>query len=132
MISNPLVEAHPDGWKATWPGYPKAFALFSVQGNHVDISDIFRDQAQPKGSAGAMLAQALRDQKVGMLHPKSVRMVNILEDQPTVNQIKQGITEANTVLGKTIQNLARELGATIIRWNHGVERNKLWLEAKFA
>jgi len=47
MRGTPSVGPHPDGYRAVWPGFPRAFALFSVEGSRIVVSDIFRDPNQP-------------------------------------------------------------------------------------
>ncbi len=83
--NTPVVTNHPDGYQVVWPGYQRAFALFSVQGTGAIVTDIFRDSCQPKGSAGQMLADAFR--AVGIVRPTRVRLANILSTQPTLTQI---------------------------------------------
>ena len=131
-MSNAIVSVHPDGWKATWPGFPKAFALFrEVPGGRVEVSDIFRDAAQPKGSAGCMLAEAFAG--AGVSRPNVVRFVNIMADQPTIAQIEQqGLPVQSTVLGRVLLALASELGAMPQGWLSGRDaREKFWIEARF-
>jgi hypothetical protein len=127
--TTPIVTDHPDGYRVEWPGYKRAFALFSVRGTKVVVTDIFRDAAQPKGSAGQMLADAFR--AVGMSRPAQVRLANIIATQPTPAQIEKGIEPAQTVLGQVLVALASALGLSISAWNHGQERGKPFIEATF-
>lgn len=127
--TTPIVSDHPDGYRVEWPGYKRAFALFDVDGLNITVSDIFRDPAQPKGSAGQMLADAFR--AVGVTRPLSVRMTNILDTQPTQDQLARGIAPADTVLGQVLASIAANLGTTVTGWTHGHHRGKLWIEASF-
>ena len=127
MITTPTIEPHPDGFKATWPGFPRAFALFSVERDRVIISDIFRDPAQPKGTAGAMLASALR--QAGARRPQLIRIAKILESQITLAQIRARSPLPETVLGKTLANCVAALGGNITQWEQGTERGKSWIQA---
>ena len=126
MRRAPSVGPHPDGYRAVWPGFPRAFALFSVEGGRIVVSDIFRDPNQPKGCAGQMLADAFA--KVGVSRPTIIRLCNILDTQPTTTEIQRGNAPKDTVLGRTLLQLAQELGGRISQWRHGWERDKLWLE----
>ena len=129
MKTHPVVVPHPDGYKATWPQWPRAFALFSKSGDRVSVTDIFRDPGQPKGSAGSMLADAFA--MAGIRHPKVIRMSNILESQPTLAELAAGKRPAETVLGKTLSALVNESGGTIKEWRHGIDnRGKPWLEVE--
>ena len=126
MRGNPQVEPHPDGFKVTWPGFKKAFALFEITRDGAVVTDIFRDPAQPKGCAGAMLADAL--QIAGARKPKTIRLANILSDQPTLGQLALGIPPGQTVLGKTLANTVTALGGTAAEWRNGIYRDKQWIE----
>ena len=108
MRRAPSVGPHPDGYRAVWPGFPRAFALFSVEGSRIVVSDIFRDPNQPKGCAGQMLADAFA--KVGVSRPAIIRLCNILDTQPTTTEIQRGNAPKATVLGRTLLQLAQELG----------------------
>lgn len=127
MSATPIVSPHPDGYRATWPGYPKAFALFSIELDKVIITDIFRDPAQQKGTAGAMLAAALR--LAGARRPKLIRIAKILESQITLSQIRAGLPVSETVLGKTLANCAAGFDGKASEWAHGTERGKSWIQA---
>ena len=130
MLTTPVVESHPDGFKATWPGFPKAFALFSVEGCTVVITDIFRDPAQPKGTAGRMLADALR--LAGARRPTTIRISKILPGQLTLAQLSAGDPIPQTVLGQTLGNCIAGLGGQPTEWSQGTERGKPWIEAAIA
>ena len=130
MRGNPHVEPHPDGYKVTWPGFKKAFALFDITRDGVVVTDIFRDPAQPKGCAGAMLADALLI--AGARKPKTIRVANILSDQPTLGQLALGIPPGQTVLGKTVTNTVAALGGTATEWRHGIYRDKHWIEVSIS
>lgn len=127
--STPIVTDHPDGHRVEWPGYNRAFALFSVGGTKVIVTDIFRDANQAKGSAGQMLADAFR--AVGIARPTLVRLANILPTQPTLVQIEQGIKPVDTVLGQVLVALGSALGLAVTAWNHGQERGKHFIEAYY-
>lgn len=129
-LTTPIVSDHPDGYRVEWPGYKRAFALFSVQGTAVIVTDIFRDGSQPKGSAGQMLADAFRI--VGIGRPTRVRLANIIATQPTVGQLQQGKPPAETVLGQVLTALGAALGLRAVSWNHGLERDKPYIEATFS
>jgi hypothetical protein len=117
------------GYKATWGNDPKAFAMFERSGSGVQVSDLFRG-GQPKGSGGAMLADALREE--GINQPSSIRFTNILEDQPTLAQLAEGVPIGETVLGKTLSNTAAKLGGKVTEWTTGVSRGKTWIEGKIS
>jgi hypothetical protein len=125
--TQPIVTDHPDGYRVEWPGYRKAFALFSVQGTSVVVTDIFRDDNQPKGSAGQMLADAFRAK--GITRPLRVRLANILSRQPTLTALAAGTKPEDTILGNVLTGLATALGLRVASWNHGEERGKPFLEA---
>lgn len=127
--TTPIVSDHPDGYRVEWPGYQRAFALLSVEGTRVIVTDIFRDAAQPKGSAGQMLADAFR--VIGIGRPTTVRLANILSTQPTLAQLQQGKPPEETVLGQVLVALAKALGLAPVSWNHGQERGKPFIEATF-
>lgn len=126
MLTRPSVGPHPDDYRAVWHGFPHAFALFSVEGSRIVISDIFRDPNQPKGCAGQMLADAFA--QVGASRPSIIRLCNILDTQPTTIDIQRGITPKDTVLGRTLVQLVQALGGRISQWRHGWERDKPWIE----
>jgi len=128
-VSNLIHTPHPDGFRAEWPGFSRAFALFSIEGSKVFVSDIFRDNAQAKGSAGAMLAAAVV--KAGLARPSNVRLTNILDTQPTQNQLQRGVSISETVLGRTLEGMATSLGSRITGFCSGHYREKLWIEAAF-
>jgi hypothetical protein len=130
MRGTPSVGPHPDGYRAVWPGFPRAFALFSVEGNRIVVSDIFRDPNQPKGCAGHMLADAFA--KVGALRPAIIRLSNILDTQPTSIEIQRGTAPQDTVLGRTLLQLVQALGGRVSQWRHGSERDKPWIEVDVA
>ena len=130
MRGNPVIESHPDGYKVTWPGFKKAFALFDLERDGVVVTDIFRDPAQPKGSAGAMLADALK--QAGARRPRWIRIANILDTQPTLSQLATGVAPGDTVLGGTVQNTVAELGGHITGWSQGITRGKQWIQAAIA
>lgn len=127
MLVTPVVEPHPDGFRATWPGFPKAFALFSIERDRIVITDIFRDPAQSKGSAGRMLCDALR--LAGARRPKVIRIAKILEGQLTLAQINSGVPLDQTVLGQTLANCVTAFGGRATEWARGTERGKPWIEA---
>ena len=127
MRGNPVIESHPDGYKVTWPGFKKAFALFDIEGTGVIVTDIFRDPAQPKGCAGPMLADAFI--QAGARKPRTIRIANILDTQPTLRQLVTGIAPENTVLGGTLKNTVSTLGGRITAWRQGMTRDKQWIEA---
>jgi hypothetical protein len=116
------------GYRATWTGDSRALAAFEPQGTGVYVSDIFRG-ARPKGSAGAMLADALRG--AGIDRPSTIRITGIIH-KPTLAQLAVGAPAADTVLGRTLANAAREMGGTITGWATGVTREKPWIEATMA
>ncbi|MEN3941789.1 hypothetical protein WJU23_10890 [Prosthecobacter sp. SYSU 5D2] len=127
--TTPIVKDHPDGYRVEWPGYQRAFALFSVEGTSVIVTDIFRDANQPKGSAGQMLADAFR--VVGICRPSKVRLSNILDTQPTLAQLQQGKPPAETVLGQVLVSLGKALGLMPVAWDSGQARGKPFIEATF-
>ena len=127
MLASPVIEKHPDGFKATWPGFPHAFALFTLEPTRIVITDIFRDPAQPKGSAGRMLCDALR--AAGARRPQLIRIAKILDTQITLAQINSGIPLDQTVLGRTLANCIAGFGGRAATWQRGVERGKPWIEA---
>jgi hypothetical protein len=126
MLTKPSVSPHPDGYQADWHGFPRARALFSVEGSRIVVSDIFRDPNQPKGCAGQMLADCFVE--VRAARPANIRLCNILEKQPTALAIRQGIAPQHTILGRTLLQLVQALGGRISQWRHGSERDKPWIE----
>jgi hypothetical protein len=112
--------------EAKWDGDSKAYALFEPKGNDVHVSDIFRG-SQPKGSAGIMLADSLK--AAGINKPNAIRFTNILETQPTLAQLQEGIPVSETVLGKTLLKAVEELGGVVKGWKVGEYRGKQWIEA---
>ena len=113
------------GWRATWENDPHALVAFEPQGAGVDVSDIFRG-AQPSRTGGQMLADSLRT--AGIPKPETIRAVGIINKE-TLDALASGAQPAETLLGKTIQNAARELGGTVTGWSTGIERGKAWIRA---
>jgi len=73
-----------------------------------------------------MLAAAIKAKGINnVLH---IRFVNILDTQPTINQLCQGIEPSSTVLGVTLISLTKELGLRIKNWEHGTYRGKVWIQ----
>jgi hypothetical protein len=116
---------------ALWHGHlANAFALFSVVGSRIVVSDIFRDPNQPKGCAGHMLADAFA--KVDASRPAIIRLGNILDTQPSSIDIQRGTAPKDTVLGRTLLQLVQALGGRVSQWRHGSERGKPWIEVDVA
>lgn len=116
------------GYKATWGSDPKAFAMFRPENGGVVVSDLFRG-AQPGGSGGIMLADALR--KGGLQRPASITFSNIIEDR-TLAELKAGMAPGETLLGKTLGNASKDLGARVVGWATGVTNGKSWLKGVLA
>ena len=76
-----------------------------------------------------MLADALRG--AGIDRPSTIRITGIIH-KPTLAQLAVGAPAADTVLGRTLANAAREMGGTITGWATGVTREKPWIEATMA
>jgi len=128
--TTPIVSDHPDGHSVEWPGYKRAFALFSVQGSKIVVTDIFRDPGQPKGSAGQMLADAFRAK--GICRPGQVRIAKIIDTQPTKAQMDKGQAPSETVLGQVLIALGDAFGLRVTAWSHGEDRlGKPWIEASY-
>lgn len=128
--SKPSVEPHPDGYKATWPDTPDAAIFFSVDDGAVNVPGIWRG-GQPKGSAGAMLADSIKG--AGELQPKSIKFSSI-ENPPTVHALGKGSPPGETVLGKTAADAATSLGGKVTSWKTGTDpkTGKPFLEAIIA
>ena len=116
------------GYKATWGSDPKAFAMFRPEKDGVVVSDLFRG-AQPSGSGGIMLADALR--KGGLQRPASITFSNIIEDR-TLAELKAGMAPGETLLGKTLGNASKDLGARVVGWATGVTNGKPWMKGVLA
>jgi hypothetical protein len=116
------------GYKATWGRDPKAFAMFRPENGGVVVSDLFRG-AQPSGSGGIMLADALR--KGGLQRPASITFSNIIEDR-TLAELKAGMAPGETLLGKTLGNASKDLGARVVGWATGVTNGKPWMKGVLA
>jgi hypothetical protein len=112
------------GYRATWGSDPKAFAMFEPQGSGVQVTDLFRG-AQPKGSGGEMLADALRG--AGITRPEIIRFAQII-NEPTLEQMAKGVSLSKTTLGRTLVNTVRKLGGEIANWKSGIYRDKPWIE----
>jgi Flp pilus assembly pilin Flp len=113
------------GTRATWDGDPHAMVAFETDGRGVVVSDIFRG-AEPRGTAGQMLADSLRI--AGQPRPTTIRLSGII-NKPTLEALERGATPAETLLGSTVGNAARELGGSITGWSVGSHRGKTWIEA---
>ncbi|MFC2140570.1 hypothetical protein ACFLQ1_02485 [Candidatus Auribacterota bacterium] len=113
--------------KATWTGDDRAFILFEPIGTGVYVSDIFRGE-MPKGSAGKMLATSLK--LAGILTPSFIRITNILDTQPTLTQLDQGMAIKETILGVTLNKTILALEGKAVKWDKGfTNHRKPWIEA---
>jgi hypothetical protein len=99
--------------------------MFERQGSGVQVTDLFRG-AQPKGTAGTMLSDALCD--AGITRPETIRFGPII-NEPTLAQMAKGVPLPKTILGRTLSNTVRELGGEITQWSSGIYRGKPWMEA---
>jgi len=95
----------------------------------IEVSDIFpRDF--PRRMGGNMIADALRNN--GINRPSTIRLTNVTH-APTQEAIKQGIAVENTILGDTLKDAARELGARPTSWSTSTNaRGQLWIEVKLS
>jgi RHS repeat-associated protein len=117
------------GIKATWGKDPRAMAKFEpAEGGAVHVTDLFRG-AQPKGSGGIMLADALKAAKLP--RPTIIRGLGIT-NKPTVEALAAGKPASSTVIGETLRTTAKELGATIVKWNTGKSGGKPYIEIRLA
>ncbi|MEG4313457.1 S8 family serine peptidase, partial [Microcoleus sp. AT10_D2] len=100
-----------------------------VNPNIIEVSDIFpRDF--PRRIGGNMIADALRTH--GINRPSTIRLTNVT-NAPTKEAIDQGISVENTVLGDTLKDAARELGATPTSWSTNTNaRGQRWIEVKLS
>jgi hypothetical protein len=100
-----------------------------VNPNVIEVSDIFpRDF--PRRIGGNMIANALRTK--GINRPSTIRLTNVTH-APTKEAIEQGIAVENTILGDTLKDAARELGATPTSWSTSTTaRGHLWIEVKLS
>lgn len=85
-------------------------------GTQINVSDVYRGEAQPPGSGGAILADAIR--KGGFHRPAAIALTNILE-QRTLDALSKGVPAEQTPLGITLNNAAAALGGT--PFGHSVE-----------
>jgi hypothetical protein len=125
-ISATVSETGFGGFRATFGNDRRAFVMFEPKGRGVNVTDIFRGD-RPKGSAGAMLADALR--KAEITRPETVRVSQILENQPTLKQLAEGVAAGETVLGRTAASAIKELGGKVTEWTFGEYKGKTWIEA---
>ncbi len=97
-----------------------------VNPNVIEVSDI-SPRDFPRRIGGNMIADALRTH--GINRPSTIRLRNVIH-APTVEAIDQGISVENTVLGDTLKDAARELGATPTSWNthRDLKTNQVWIE----
>ncbi len=115
------------GYKALWKDHPNDRVFFTHSEERISITSIKRE-GNPKGSAGSMIAEALR--AANITKPKRVRFESIMPEQPTTQQLKQGMPPEKTTLGKTLESSLRHLGGKPGRWSTGEYRGKLWLECE--
>ena len=76
-----------------------------------------------------MLADALR--KGGLQRPASITFSNIIEDR-TLAELKAGMAPGETLLGKTLGNASKDLGARVVGWATGVTNGKPWMKGVLA
>jgi len=100
-----------------------------VNPNVIEVSDLYpRDF--PRRIGGNMIADALRTH--GINRPSTIRLTNVIH-APTKEAIDQGIAVENTVLGDTLKDAARELGATPTSWSTNKNaRGQVWIEVKLS
>jgi hypothetical protein len=97
--------------------------------NVIEVSDIF-SRDFPRRMGGNMIADALRTQ--GINRPSTIRLTNVTH-APTKEAIDQGISGENTILGDTLKDAARELGATPTSWSTNTNaRGQRWIEVKLS
>ena len=100
-----------------------------VNPNVIEVSDIFARDF-PRRMGGNMIADALRTQ--GINRPSTIRLTNVT-NTATTEAIEQGIAVENTVLGDTLKDAARELGATPTSWSTSKNaRGQRWIEVKLS
>jgi len=116
---------------STSPNEPRTPVVIfkEVNPNVIEVSDIFARDF-PRRMGGNMIADALRTQ--GINRPSTIRLTNVT-NAPTTEAIKQGISVENTVLGDTLKDAARELGATPTSWSTSTNaRGQTWIEVKLS
>jgi hypothetical protein len=118
----------------TWPASPQKkdapiiiFEQFDNRPGFINVTDIYRFDL-PQKSGGRMIVDAL--DMAGVLRrgkPTTIRVSGILEPR-TVQQIKDGVSVENTVLGNTLKNAINLLGGRPSSWKTGDILGKRWIE----
>ena len=126
----PRIQRQDDfGAVVEWPnGTPSPAVRNENEGTTTVITDVFR-RGTPKGSAGQMIADALR--LIGNESPASIRFAPIVEES-TAAALRSGTDAAETLLGKTLQNTVEDLGGRIVSWSTGFTRGKPWIQVKLS
>jgi hypothetical protein len=108
---------------------PPVVIFKEVNPNVIEVSDIFARDF-PRRIGGNMIADALRTQ--GINRPSTIKLTNVT-NVPTKEAIDQGISVENTILGDTLKDAARELGATPTSWSTNTNaRGQRWMEVKLS
>ena len=117
---------------STSPNEPRTpvVTFKEVNPNVIEVSDL-SPRDFPRRIGGNMIADALRTH--GINRPSTIRLTNVIH-APTREAIDQGISVENTILGDTLKDAARELGATPTSWKTGrdIKTDHLWIEVKFS
>jgi hypothetical protein len=118
----------------TWSASPQKkdapiiiFEQFDNRPGFINVTDIYRFDL-PHKSGGRMIVDAL--DMAGVLRrgkPTTIRVSGILEPR-TVQQIKDGVSVENTVLGNTLKNAINLLGGRPSSWKTGDILGKRWIE----
>ena len=76
------------------------------------IDGVYKNVLLPKRSTGALIANGL--QQAGMSKPLTLEAYNV--EKSTLASLAGGGNGSGTLLGKLLDDTARGLGGTIIRW----------------
>ncbi len=107
-------------FEVTWRSDPRAIVKFEPFGDGVIVSDIARGN-HPPGSAGGMLAEALRKVKHTLspqshiTQPRSIEFSNVIHEK-TAQAWDKGTPGELTTLGRTLTNAVSALDGTITDW----------------
>jgi hypothetical protein len=107
-----------------WAADPDARVYLRPRGGGVDVDGVHRGRL-PEGSAGLMIYRTI--QTAGLAPPSSVRFTNVI-NRRTLDELAAGVTPSETLLGKTLRNMARALGAEVHDWRYELGE-KPWIEA---
>lgn len=89
-----------------------ASVLLDTAQGLASVDGVHRNDLLPKRSTGSLLAEGMA--LVGMPRPAIVEAYNV--DKKTVAVLATGGNGQGTVLGNMLEDAAKALGATILRW----------------